>query len=86
MREEAGVELEVWDLLVGPGIVTDALVLPGGGVLQVRSGAAQLTLDGQPQDVRIGQSVALDEGRSLRIDNRGSSNPLTLRATLVRAR
>jgi hypothetical protein len=85
MRGEAGVEFEVWDLLVGPGITTDELMLPGAAVLQVRAGAAQLVVERQPLNLRLGQSLAIDEGQHLRIDNSGSSVPLSLRATLIRA-
>jgi hypothetical protein len=86
MRNAPGIEVELWDLLVGPGMITDALILPGAGILQVRSGAAKLAVEQGSQDIRLGQTIPIHEGQNLRIDNSGSSNALILRATLIRTR
>jgi mannose-6-phosphate isomerase-like protein (cupin superfamily) len=73
----------MWDLLVGPGGKTDAVSLPGSAVLEVRSGAGLVTIDGKPQAVRMGSTFAIDEGSKFSIDNGQQHGPLSIRAIVI---
>jgi hypothetical protein len=75
--------VEMWDLLVGPRRKTDAVSLPGSAVLEVRSGEGLVTIDGNPQAVRMGSTFAIDEGSKFSIDNGQQHRPLSIRAIVI---
>jgi hypothetical protein len=75
--------VEMWDLLVGPGRKTASVSLPGGAVLEIRSGAGRVIIDGQPRDVRMGSTLAINEGSQFSINNGQEDRPLSIRAIVI---
>lgn len=78
--------VQVWDLLVGPGIQSDAATLPGAAVLEVRAGSGTLTFAAEEVALRPGTMVSVPEGASVRVRNGDDVQGLSFRAYLVRAR
>ena len=78
--------VELWDLLVGPGMSTESLKLPGAVVFEVRSGAGRLRVDSDTRAIETGQTLSVAEGQAIAIDNAGATRPLVIRATLVSGR
>jgi len=75
----------IWDLLVGPGKTSDAFRLPGGAVIEVRSGGGRAIIDGKPREISGGTTFAVDEGSSLALANGSNELALALRVTLIAA-
>jgi hypothetical protein len=73
----------IWDLLVGPGKACDAVKLPGGAVIEVRSGRGHATIDGQARALTGGATFVVNEGSSFALSNRRDDLALALRATLI---
>jgi hypothetical protein len=78
--------VEMWDLLVGPSRKTDAVSLPGSAVLEVRSGAGLVTIDGKPHALRMGSTFAINEGSQFAIDNGQQPRALSIRAIVISSR
>jgi len=87
-RAEGSDELrvEIWDLLVGPGKVSEPTTLPGGAVLEVRSGAGTVTIDGEKSGLRLGATLSVPEGAEISFDNGDADRPLAVRAVLIARR
>ncbi len=83
---ETPFHVEIWDLLIGPGMATDTLSLPGATVLEVRSGSGLIVIDGKQDELQLGSSLAVDEGRTFQIDNSRGDQPISLRAVVIRTR
>jgi mannose-6-phosphate isomerase-like protein (cupin superfamily) len=75
---DRGYRVEVWDLIVGPRASTDSVQLPGAAVLQVRNGAGVLSVDARPQNIALGEVIAVSEGIAFRLENH-SDLPLEIR-------
>jgi hypothetical protein len=78
--------VEVWDLLVGPAKRTEPASLPGGAILEIRSGVGLVAVDQKASDVRPGSMVRVDEGSRLVIENRDKDQGLSIRAIVIAAR
>jgi hypothetical protein len=78
------VEVELWDLLVGPGKKTGLVSLPGAAVLDVRSGGGAVAVGGKTVELRMGATLAIDEGQGFTLENRVPDGALTIRAIVVR--
>jgi len=78
--------VEIWDLLVGPGRRTVPFQLPGGAVLEFRSGAGNAVVSGKEQRVRPGTSVRADDGSQIVLVNANSDTLLAVRAIVIAAR
>ena len=79
----AGTQVELWDLLIGPGHRSDRVRLPGPAVLEVRGGAGAVLINQKRQDLRAGASLAIPEGASLLFANARRDLGLDLRVTIV---
>lgn len=79
-------QVEIWELLTGPGRKAEKVTLPGAAVLEVASGQGTLGINGKPREVRTGDVLAVNEGDSLDLESRagGVASGLMIRATLVR--
>ncbi len=76
-------EIDVWNLLVGPGKETGEFELPGTAVLLLRAGSAQVVVDGQSKsDLEMGATLVVPEKTRIRITNRAGDRPVNVRATL----
>jgi hypothetical protein len=84
--DDAGMAIEIWDLMVGPGKKSSNARLPGAAVLEVRSGQAAITVAGQAREVRMGTTFSLDEGAEFSIENRTPNDAVRIRATVIRRR
>ena len=79
----AGRQVELWDLLIGPGHRSDAVRLPGPAVLEVRGGAGAILINQKRQELRAGASLAIPEGASVLFANARRDLGLDLRVTIV---
>lgn len=78
--------IALWDLLVGPGKASDPVRLPGGAVVEVRSGRGRATIDGQARDITGGATFVVHQGSTLALTNGRDDLALSLRVTLISAR
>ncbi len=79
-----GYHVEVRDLLVGPGQHSESVSLPGAAVFEVRSGSGVMTVNGKPQELKLGSTFTLPEGQAFTIENK-SDSALAMRVHLFRA-
>src|SRR5215470_8153837 len=77
--------VEALDLLIAPGQRASNVALPGGAVLEVRSGSGVVTSGGKRQDVKTGSTFAVSQGASFEVENTDDM-PLTFRAVVITAR
>ena len=78
--------VEIWDLLVGPGRRTAPFRLPGGAVLETRSGQGNVTVSGKQYRVTTGTPFTADEGSEIVLVNGNSDIGLYVRAIVITAR
>lgn len=79
----AGRRVELWDLLVGPGLRSAEATLPGAAVLEVRGGSGQIVIGGKPQDLRSGVTLSIPERTSFQVVNSRPDLGLSMRATVI---
>lgn len=77
--------IEIWDLVVGPGKRSERFLLPGGAVLEVKSGRGSVDVAGKSNDVRLGSVISVAERDSLALTNNDPEASLVLRAVVVRS-
>lgn len=77
---------ELWDLIVGPGMRSEAAVLPGAAIFEIRSGTGTVSVGGQGRDARMGMTFSIPEGEQFTVVNGSPDQALMIRATVVRAR
>jgi len=75
--------IALWDLLVGPGKASEPIKLPGGAVVEVRSGSGRAIIDGKVREVAGGVTFVVHQGSSLALTNGRNDLALALRVTLV---
>jgi hypothetical protein len=75
--------IEIIDLLVGPGMKSEPMVLDGGALLDVQGGTATLVVDGKGQSVQPGNVVPLAQGRRFAIDNSRAQRSFVARLILL---
>jgi hypothetical protein len=78
-----GRRVELWDLLVGPGLKSAEATLPGAAVLEVRGGSGQIVVGGKPQDLRAGATLSVPERTSFQVVNTRTDLGLSIRATVI---
>jgi hypothetical protein len=83
-QQAGGLTVEMWDMLVGPGQKSATASLPGGGVVQIRSGVGSITVSGKPQQARTGTSFPIPEGEPFQVSNGSAEEALILRVIVVR--
>lgn len=85
-ESESPYVVEIWDFLVGPGVKSDTVSLPGAAVFEVRSGSGSIAIDKEPRQIRIGSTLALDEGRTFDFANSMKDQAIAIRAIIIRSR
>src|SRR3954466_3469072 len=69
-KTDAGTtSVEIIDLLVGPGVSSEAIILSGSALLDVQAGSATLLVDGKAQSVQPGNVVSLAQNQRISINN-----------------
>lgn len=81
---EGALQVEIWDLLVGPGSRSEAARLPGAAVLEVRTGSGTALVDGESSELSLGATLLIGEEAEVAFDNPGEG-PLSMRAILISA-
>jgi hypothetical protein len=79
----SGYRIELWDLLVGPAKTSEPVKLPGGAVVEVRSGSGRALVDGQAREITGGATFVVHQGSSLALTNSRDDLALALRATVI---
>jgi hypothetical protein len=64
------VPVEFVDVLLGAGRAALVKEMPTGALLDVKAGAAVVTVDKKPQRIAPGVVIRIDQGQALSIDNR----------------
>jgi hypothetical protein len=83
-KTDAGkVNVEILDLLVGPGKVSEAFVLQGSAVLDVQAGNAVLLVGGRQQSIKVGGTTALSANQNIAFDNSREARPFVARLILL---
>jgi hypothetical protein len=77
--------VEIWELVVGPGRRSEATSLPGGVVLEVRSGNGIITVGERHHKVTNGSTLSVAEGSAFAIQNTNEESALSLRAVVISA-
>jgi len=75
--------IEVWELLVGPGKKSEAAKLPGAAVAEVRSGTGVVTIGEKRSDLKSGSSFSVDDGETFQLENTSKDDGLSLRLVLI---
>jgi len=84
--EQTGdLEVEIWELLVGPGKKSEPTKLPGAGVVEVRGGTGVASIGEKRQELKSGTGFSIPEGESLRLENTSPEEGLALRVVLIRS-
>jgi hypothetical protein len=78
--------IALWDLMVGPGKASDPVVLPGGAVVEVRSGRGRAVINGQAREITGGVAFAVHQGSTLAFGNGRDDLALSLRVTVISVR
>jgi len=84
--EQTGdLEIQIWELLVGPGKKSEPAKLPGAGVAEVRSGTGVATIGDKRQELKSGTGFSIPEGESFQLENASQDEGLALRVVLIRS-
>ena len=75
--------VEIWDIVVGPGMKSEATTFPGGAVLEVQGGHGSITIDDKRQELRLGSTLAVDDGHKFALENADQEAALSLRAVVI---
>ena len=78
--------VEIWDLLVGPGKKSDPATLPGGAIFEVRAGSGVINAGDNSRDVKLGATMAIEDGQSFQIQNGSADSALSIRAVIIQGR
>jgi hypothetical protein len=79
---EAGVVVQVFDLLVGPNQHTESFSFDAPSLLEVKSGSGSLTAGASSRDINGGMVVTLPAGQPFTIANQ-SALPITLNVEVL---
>lgn len=76
-------QVDVWNLLIGPGQETAEFELPGTAILLVRAGSATVIVDAaKREELEMGGTLVVQPQSSLRIANRADDRAISVRVTL----
>jgi hypothetical protein len=78
-------DIDIWELLVGPGMKSEAAKLPGAAVAEVRSGTGVATIGGKSQDLKSGAGFSIPDDEAFQVENRSKEDGLSLRVVLIRS-
>lgn len=83
VSDDRAYQVDVWNLLIGPGQETAAFELPGTAILLVRAGTGTLAVDDDKrEELEMGETLVAQPRASLRITNRAEDRPLFVRVTM----
>ncbi len=77
-------EVEIWELLIGPGKKSEAAKFPGGAVFETRAGDGVLTTAGKRREIKTGTSLSIEEGETFQIENTSPDEAVSIRMVLIR--
>jgi len=75
--------VEIWDLVVGPGMRSAPAALPGGAVFEVRAGSGQIEIERKRQELAQGAAVAVAQGVHFSLVNGRKDLQLAIRAVVI---
>ena len=75
--------VEIWDIVVGPGMKSEATTFPGGAVLEVRGGHGSITIDDKRQELPLGSTLPVDDGHKFALENADKEAALSLRVVVI---
>ena len=78
-------DVEIWEMLVGPGKKSEPAKLPGAGVAEVRSGTGVATIGDKRQELKSGTGFSIPEGATFQLENSSQEESLDLQVVLVRS-
>lgn len=83
--EQTGyLDVEIWELLVGPGKKSEAAKFPGAAVVEVRSGTGVVTIAEKRRDLKSGNGFSINDGEAFQLENGSQEESLALRLVLIR--
>ncbi len=84
--EQTGdLDVEIWELLVGPGKKSEAAKVPGAAVAEVRSGTGVVTIGEKRRDIKSGTGFSIDDGEAFQLESSSQEEGLALRLVLIRS-
>jgi hypothetical protein len=84
--EQTGdLDIEIWEMLVGPGKKSEPARLPGAGVAEVRSGTGVATIGEKREELKSGTGFSIPEGATVQFENSSQEEGLSLQVVLVRS-
>jgi hypothetical protein len=84
--EQTGdLDVEIWELLVGPGKKSEAAKLPGAGIAEVRSGTGVVTIAEKRRELKSGIGFSIDDGETFQLENSSQEEGLTLQLVVIRS-
>lgn len=76
-------QVDVWNLLVGPGQETAEFELPGTAILLIKAGSATIVVDDiEREQLEMGAILVVQPRSRLQITNRANDRPVAVRVTL----
>jgi hypothetical protein len=75
--------VEIWDLVVGPGMRSATTALPGGAVFEVRTGSGRIEIERNRQELRQGETLAVAQGAPFSLVNGRNDLQLAIRAVVI---
>ena len=78
-------DVEIWEMLVGPGKKSEPAKLPGAGVAEVRSGTGVATVGEKREELKSGSGFSIPEGATFQLENSSQEEGLSLQVVLVRS-
>ena len=78
-------DVEIWEMLVGPGKKSEPAKLPGAGVAEVRSGTGVATVGEKREELKSGTGFSIPEGATFQLENSSQEEGLSLQVVLVRS-
>jgi hypothetical protein len=76
-------QVDVWNLLIGPGQETADFALPGTAILLVRAGSLIVVVDDSRETgLEMGGTLVVQPESRLRITNRATDRPINVRVTM----
>ena len=84
--EQTGdLDIEIWEMLVGPGKKSEPARLPGAGVAEVRGGTGVATIGEKRQELKSGTGFSIPEGQTFQLENSSQEEGLELQVVLIRS-
>ena len=75
--------VEVRDMIVGPGVVSNRLFFEDPAVIEIRSGTGRMVQSGKSIDLKAGSTAMASPGESIWVDTRSSRQRITFRISII---